>query len=170
MKNKIVYLFLIVFSLSVTNASAGESESDLNKRVRIHDLLLKIYLAKHQNKQAVAEYQTLLKLSPNNPALEYAYANYLYKYGNVKESIAHYRKAFECAPDNADYAAKLGSILFYAKDYDGAVSAYTNACRIGGSRFQPQLNSALQYQASIRAARNAAAAAAARKSSDDSDN
>ena len=157
MKLKLLTLAYLISSFTMQNIYASESESDLNKRIRIHDILLKIYLAKHQIKLAIQEYQILLKLSPDNPALEYAFANYLYKNNNIKESIIHYRKACESAPDNADYQARLGSILLYVQDYDGAVTSFTNACRIGGARFQPQLNSAMQYQAQKRASATAEA-------------
>jgi predicted Zn-dependent protease len=96
--------------------------------------------------EATAEYEALLKLTPNDPEANFEYGNFLARNNKPALAVPHFKVAAKAKPSIPEYQVGLGNSLMYTKDYDGAVTAYTKACSLGG-KYQNLLQIAQQYQA-----------------------
>ena len=126
-------------------AAAADSEA-VRKKILCHTCLVKIYKAQRKYPEAAAEYQTLLAFQPNDARLHFDYGQTLNQLQKLQPAAQQYRSAAKIDPSVPEYQAALGIVLLNLKDYNGAVTALTKACQMGG-KFQSQLTIAQQYQA-----------------------
>jgi predicted Zn-dependent protease len=118
----------------------------LAKKALCHSCLAKIYVAERRYPEAIVEYQALLAMKPNDAAMRFEYGNLLAKIDKAALAVPQFRAAAKLAPYVPEYQVGLGNACMYTKNYDGAVTAYTKACNLGG-KYQTSLQTALQYQA-----------------------
>ncbi len=143
----ISYLLITILSclLTQTQAHAVDAEA-LAKKVLCHTCLAKIYATQGKIPEAITEYQELLKLTPNDAAIQFEFAGVLARNKKPDLAIPHYKLAAKLKANVAEYQGGLGYALMCEKNYEGAVAAYTKACSLGG-KYQTQLQNAQQYQA-----------------------
>ena len=49
---------------------------------------------------------------------------------DFKGSIAHFTKAIELEPDNAEYYSRRGKSKYFSDDYEGSIADYTKAIEL----------------------------------------
>jgi len=135
----------VYYSVYLNLALAADPEV-LAKKVLCHTCLAKIYVAQANVGLATVEYQELLKLTPNDPALHFEYGNFLARNNKPELAAVQFKLAAKLKPAIPEYQVGLGNALMYSKDYNGAIAAYTKACLLGG-KYQDQLQKAQQYEA-----------------------
>ena len=123
------------------------------KKVLCHTCLMEIYIAQANVKEATTEFNELFKLTPNDAALHFKYANFLARNSKPDLAVPHFKLAAKLKPAVPEYQVGLGNTLMYAKDYSGAEAAYTKAIMLGGKspeqlkQYQDLLQKAQQYEA-----------------------
>jgi tetratricopeptide (TPR) repeat protein len=94
----------------------------------IHLTLLKIAQQEHNNNDIVAEYNALLKLKPSDYKTQLEFANLLELQGRHAEALSHYKSASNLQPSDGGLAARVAYMLmYYNKDYKGAIAFYSKA-------------------------------------------
>lgn len=145
--NCLTLAFVIVCFQSVASqASFAVNPEVLGKKIMIHECLKNIYVAQRRELDAIAEFNALLGLDPNNAKLHFEYGNFLAQSQKTGPAAAQYQIAARLQPGVAEYQGGLGNGFMYTKRYGMAVAAYTRACQLGG-RYQQQLQLAQQYDA-----------------------
>ncbi|HEY9791127.1 MAG TPA: tetratricopeptide repeat protein [Candidatus Obscuribacterales bacterium] len=110
----------------------------------VHNDILKIGLNRRDSALINQEYAALTKIKPNDYKMQLDYANWLEVAGKHGEAIGHYRSAANLNPGDGALAARLAYMLmYYNKDFKGAINFYTRA--IAGD----PLNAA-KYQENIK--------------------
>lgn len=72
--------------------------------------------------EAVAEYQTVIRMDPTQPDAYYGLGNIAYKIGNLQEAIRQYRQALAVRPEYTNALNNLGGIYIEQKDWDNAIA------------------------------------------------
>ncbi len=104
-----------------------------------------------QNKldEAELEFNRLVEMFPSDPLAVRALA-YLGQIAFLKnrpeQAVQYYRRAIGLAPDEARYHYNLGVVLLRMRDNQGALEAFDNALKAGGSDADVFQNLALAYE------------------------
>jgi predicted Zn-dependent protease len=94
----------------------------------VHNLLLKIALAQHNNADAESQYAALLKIKPSDYQTQISFANMLELQGKHADALAHYKAAVNLQPSDGALAARVAYMLmYYNKDYTSAIGYYKKA-------------------------------------------
>jgi len=124
-----------LMSLSCETASAEVDSAQIQKRKTvIHTCLLTIYVSERKRPQALAEYATLIGLSPNDPKLRTQYGQYLAAGGTPADFSAaavQLEKAVQLDPSNCQTHGILGTIYLKMKKPDKALNPLKNAVSYG---------------------------------------
>ena len=87
-----------------------------------------------------------LQLNPGSPNAHYAYSICLLQSGRMQDALACMRRAYELDPLSDIFAAGIGFIFYYARQYDRALEDFsTLAGRVPGY-FEAHLGMGLAYQ------------------------
>jgi len=98
--------------------------------------------------QSAAERECLhaLQLNPGVPNAHYAYSICLLQSGRMQDSLACMRQAYELDPLSNIFAAGIGFIFYYARQYDRALEEFSTLAERTPSYFEAHLGAALTYQ------------------------
>jgi tetratricopeptide (TPR) repeat protein len=170
-------LLTMVTSVGIPSAEAQFAMTG-NRKEMIHQSLLKCYTEMGRTAEMEGEYNILLAMKPTDSVLHFNYGRILQQANKKAPALAHYKKAAQYQPGNADFQGTLGQMLMYTGDYNGAYQALGRAIQIpGGDRYKPSYENAVKYMQQVQAQRaqmqQAAPAKAApgakKRSSDDDD-
>jgi eukaryotic-like serine/threonine-protein kinase len=87
-----------------------------------------------------------LQLNPGSPNAHYAYSICLLQSGRMQDSLACMRQAYELDPLSNIFAAGIGFILYYARQYDRALQEFSALAGRAPRYFEAPLGAALVYQ------------------------
>ncbi|CAN5383596.1 hypothetical protein BH11CYA1_BH11CYA1_32410 [soil metagenome] len=143
-----IALLLLASSLNIEGASA---QVTMGRKEMIHMSLLKCYTDLGRNAEAEGEYNILLAMKPNDGVLHFNYARMLVADNKKGPALAHYRKAAQSNPGNADFQGQLGQMLYNAGDFTGASRALGIAMQLpGGDRYKGAYESAVKQMQQIQ--------------------
>ncbi|MBP6745477.1 hypothetical protein KA344_09580 [bacterium] len=143
-------LLSLVSSVNIQSASA-QMGMTMGRKEMIHMSLLKCYTDLGRNAEAEGEYNVLLAMKPNDGVLHFNYARLLVAAGKKGPALAHYRKAAQSNPGNADFQGQLGQMLYNANDFSGASRALGIAMQLpGGDRYKGAYESAVRQMQQIQ--------------------
>lgn len=143
-------LLSLVSSVNIQSASA-QMGMTMGRKEMIHMSLLKCYTDLGRNAEAEGEYNVLLAMKPNDGVLHFNYARLLVAAGKKGPALAHYRKAAQSNPGNADFQGQLGQMLYNANDFTGASRALGIAMQLpGGDRYKGAYESAVRQMQQIQ--------------------
>lgn len=147
--NGAIALSVFLSSLMVAPAMAELDAAQVQKRKEmIHACLLQIYLARKQRPQALAEYQIMVGLKPNDANMRYSYGRYLSASGtpgDIAGGITQIKKAVELEPGNATYNGVLGAMYLKAKNPNEALKWLRLAVQYGGSDYKKTYEETFKY-------------------------
>lgn len=156
-------LLTMLMPIATESASAQLTMTG-NRKEMIHLSLLKCYTETGRTAEMEGEYNVLLGMKPTDSVLHFNYGRILQQAGKKGPALAHYRKAAQYQPGNADFQGTLGQMLMYSGDYNGAYQALGRAIQIpGGDRYKPGYESAVKYMQQVQAQRQQAQQAAPAK-------
>ena len=95
-----------------------------------HNNLGDILYQKGKVDEAIAQYQTALKIKPDYPNAHYNLGNALLKKRRVDEAIGQYQTALKIKPNYAEARDNLGNVLFQRGRVDEAITQYQAALKI----------------------------------------
>lgn len=98
------------------------------------------YFAESKWDDAVKEYQTAIKLKPDNAEAYGAWGFALATKGNVDGAITEYQRALRLAPKDYEVHNNLGAALSAKGDVDGAIREYREALRLAPNDAQAHNN------------------------------
>lgn len=140
----------LVSTVNVQSANA-QMGMTMGRKEMIHMSLLKCYTDLGRNAEAEGEYNILLAMKPNDGVLHFNYARLLVAAGKKGPALAHYRKAAQSNPGNADFQGQLGQMLYNANDFAGASRALGIAMQLpGGERYKGAYESAVKQMQQIQ--------------------
>lgn len=143
-------LLSLVSSFNIQSASA-QMGMTMGRKEMIHMSLLKCYTDLGRNAEAEGEYNVLLAMKPNDGVLHFNYARLLVAANKKGPALAHYRKAAQSNPGNADFQGQLGQMLYNANDFTGASRALGIAMQLpGGDRYKGAYESAVRQMQQIQ--------------------
>ncbi|MFA7339429.1 MAG: hypothetical protein WC028_21795 [Candidatus Obscuribacterales bacterium] len=143
-------LLSLVSSVDIQSASA-QMGMTMGRKEMIHMSLLKCYTDLGRNAEAEGEYNVLLAMKPNDGVLHFNYARLLVAANKKGPALAHYRKAAQSNPGNADFQGQLGQMLYNANDFTGASRALGIAMQLpGGDRYKGAYESAVRQVQQIQ--------------------
>lgn len=143
-------LLSLVSSVNIQSASA-QMGMTMGRKEMIHMSLLKCYTDLGRNAEAEGEYNVLLAMKPNDGVLHFNYARLLVAAGKKGPALAHYRKAAQSNPGNADFQGQLGQMLYNANDFTGASRHLGIAMQLpGGDRYKGAYESAVRQMQQIQ--------------------
>jgi tetratricopeptide (TPR) repeat protein len=87
-------------------------------------------LQRGQVDEAVAHYQTALKINPDSAQAHSNLGVALFQKGQLDDAVAHYQKALEISPNSAEAHSNLGVALIQKRQLDDAVAHYQKALEI----------------------------------------
>ena len=90
----------------------------------------KAFLHTGQENKALACFQNMVKLEPDDANAQLALGNILYKRGQLDEAVVHFRKVVEFQPDNAEAHNNLGSIFIQNGRLNEAVAHFRKAVEL----------------------------------------
>jgi eukaryotic-like serine/threonine-protein kinase len=98
--------------------------------------------------QSAAERECLnaLQLNPGVANAHYAYSICLLQGGRMQDSLACMKQAYELDPLSNIFAAGIGFIFYYARQYDRALEEFSTLAERVPSYFEAHLGAALTYQ------------------------
>jgi tetratricopeptide (TPR) repeat protein len=125
--------------------------------------LANAFLHTGQENRALACFQKMVKLEPDDANVQLALGNILYRRGRLDEAVAYFRKAVEIQPDNAEAHNNLGGIFIQNGQLDEAITHFRKAVELSpdnaaarnnlgiGLEKKGQLDEAIhQYQEALR--------------------
>lgn len=138
MKNLLLYIFLLTFSLAITAQEKDKTLPQANEEYK-------------QNKfvDAEADYRISQSKFPNKATASYNLGNTIYKQNQASEAKYAYAKAIKNAktrPEKHKAFHNLGNVFMKEKDYSQAVEAYKNALRNNPTDDETRYNYALAKQ------------------------
>lgn len=131
---------LQVFLAGNSPAFAQLDPAQVEKRkLVIHSCLLKIYMDQKKRPAALAEFQALTGMTPNDPKLRYQYAAYLAA-GNTpadfSAALTQMKKAVQLEPANGNYNGFLGSLYVKLKNTNEAEKWFKLAVQYGAAEYK----------------------------------
>ena len=90
----------------------------------------KALLQTGQEDQALACFQKMVELEPDDANAQVALGNILFKNGRLDEAVTHFRKAVEFQPDNAEAHNNLGSVIIQNGRLDEAIAHFRKAVEL----------------------------------------
>lgn len=138
MKNLLLYIFSLTFSLAITAQEKDKTLPQANEEYK-------------QNKfvDAEADYRISQSKFPNKATASYNLGNTIYKQNQASEAKYAYAKAIKNAktrPEKHKAFHNLGNVFMKEKDYSQAVEAYKNALRNNPTDDETRYNYALAKQ------------------------
>ena len=138
MKNLLLYILLMVFTLSVSAQEKDKVLPDANEEYK-------------QNKfvDAEANYRISQSKFPNRTTASYNLGNSIYKQNQTSEAKLAYAKAIKNAKTKSEKHKayhNIGNVFMKEKDYTQAVEAYKNALRNNPNDDESRYNYALAKQ------------------------
>jgi predicted Zn-dependent protease len=147
--NAILALAVLGSSLTAAPAKAEVDAAQIQKRKEvIHGCLLQIYLDKKQRPQAIAEYQVMIGLKPEDPKMRYAYGRYVAASqtpGDIATGITQLKKAVQLDPGNPVYNGVLGALYLKAKNPGEALKWLKLAVQYGGLDYKKTYEETYKY-------------------------
>ncbi|HEV3271127.1 MAG TPA: tetratricopeptide repeat protein [Candidatus Methylacidiphilales bacterium] len=95
-----------------------------------HGNLGNVLLQKGRVDDAIAQYQTALKINPNDALAHFNLGNAFSQKGHLDEAIAEYQKALAISPNHADAHNNLGIALAKKGEVDEAIAQFQEALRL----------------------------------------
>ncbi|MEA3360984.1 MAG: tetratricopeptide repeat protein [Thermodesulfobacteriota bacterium] len=121
---------LILGSTKSPKGSLKQAEELVEKALALdgalceaHALLGRVYLAKRQYEQAIAEGERAIAIDPNSPIAQYTLAFSLTRVGKHEEAIALYKKAMHSDPiPSPSLLTMLGNAYIFAGRHEDGIS------------------------------------------------
>jgi adenylate cyclase len=162
---------LILGSTKSPRESLKQAESLAHKALAVggalaeaHALLGRIYLAKRQYEQAIAEGERAIAIDPNSPIAQYALAFTLTRVGRHGEAIALYKKAMRSDPiPSNSLLTMLGNAYNLAGRYEDGISTLKKALHSSPDNLVAHVGLAIGYSLSGREEEARAEAAEVRR-------
>jgi adenylate cyclase len=116
-----------------------------------HALLGRVYLAKRQYEQAIAEGERAIAIDPNSPVAQYVLAFSLTRVGKYEEAIALYKKAMRSDPiPSTSLLTLLGNAYILAGQYEDGISTLKKVLRRSPNNLWAHVGLAMGYSSSGR--------------------
>jgi TolB-like protein/Flp pilus assembly protein TadD len=122
------------FEPEACSSSAAQAQADADKAIALAPELAEGHLALAARLsdaldfgRANQEYQRAAALAPNNPQVLRSYCRFVTWMGQAEAGIAAARRTVVLDPLSAVSHYRLGQALFYARRYEAAVAAYSDA-------------------------------------------
>ncbi|MDZ4836903.1 MAG: hypothetical protein SGJ27_24235 [Candidatus Melainabacteria bacterium] len=131
-----VTALLAVALLAVPSANAEDDAAKINNRKHvIHSCLLHIYTTQKKRPQALAEYQIMVGMTPNDAKLRFSYGVFILQGGTPADfnaALVQLKKAVELDPGNFEIYGTIGSLYLKLKNPDEALIWFGKAIQYGG--------------------------------------
>ncbi len=149
---------LILDSTKSPKGSLKQAEKLVQKALALngalaeaHALLGRVYLAKRQYEQAIAEGERAIAINPNSPIAQYALAFSLTRVGKYEEAIALYKKAMRSDPiPSTSLLTMLGNAYILAGRYEDGISTLKKVLRRSPNNLWAHVGLAIGYSSSDR--------------------
>jgi len=149
---------LILGSTKSPKGSLKQAEELVQKALALngalaeaHALLGRVYLAKRQYEQAIAEGERAIAINPNSPIAQYALAFSLTRVGKYEEAIALYKKAMRSDPiPSTSLLTMLGNAYILAGRYEDGISTLKKVLRRSPNNLWAHVGLAIGYSSSDR--------------------
>jgi len=149
---------LILGSTKSPKGSLKQAEELVQKALALngalaeaHALLGRVYLAKRQYEQAIAEGERAIAINPNSPIAQYALAFSLTRVGKYEEAIALYKKAMRSDPiPSTSLLTMLGNTYILAGRYEDGISTLKKVLRRSPNNLWAHVGLAIGYSSSDR--------------------
>ena len=149
---------LILGSTKSPKGSLKQAEELVQKALALdgalaeaHALLGRVYLAKRQYEQAIAEGERAIAIDPNSPIAQYALAFSLTRVGKYEEAIALYKKAMRSDPiPSPSLLTMLGNAYIVAGRYEDGISTLKKVLRRSPDNLVAHVGLAIGYSSSGR--------------------
>jgi adenylate cyclase len=149
---------LILDSTKSPKGSLKQAEELVQKALALngalaeaHALLGRVYLAKRQYEQAIAEGERAIAINPNSPIAQYALAFSLTRVGKYEEAIALYKKAMRSDPiPSTSLLTMLGNAYILAGRYEDGISTLKKVLRRSPNNLWAHVGLAIGYSSSDR--------------------
>jgi len=140
-RDEMAHLWLQVLPVNF-DTKAGDPRMKLQEALAEHDIrndpadfaahynLAAMLDARGAAQQAVAEYETALRIRPHDPTANNALAGVMLAEGKVESAIPYLRAAIAASPDYFDAHYNLGNALATSGDFAGAAEQFGAAARI----------------------------------------
>ncbi|HEU5350814.1 MAG TPA: tetratricopeptide repeat protein [Terracidiphilus sp.] len=126
--------------LLVANASYAAMFKLNHDSMRVHQVLGEAYAKGFRNQQAIAEFETAVKMAPRQPGLHEELGDQYWVVGNLDKASAAYHQELQIDPYSATTMYKLGSLLVINRNPAEGVKLLRAALRT-----DPSLNDAHYY-------------------------
>lgn len=149
---------LILGSTKSPKGSLKQAEELVQKALALngalaeaHALLGRVYMAKRQYEQAIAEGERAIAINPNSPIAQYALAFSLTRVGKYEEAIALYKKAMRSDPiPSTSLLTMLGNAYILAGRYEDGISTLKKVLRRSPNNLWAHVGLAIGYSSSDR--------------------
>ncbi|HET7329675.1 XrtA/PEP-CTERM system TPR-repeat protein PrsT [Dyella sp.] len=144
--------------LAFGNGALADAESSYQKALDLHGQgwlpqdrfatrvkLATVQMRRMEHDKALANIQTLEKMSPRQPQPHYLHAALLYRQGHLDDAVAQLQKVLKASPDNVQAQLLMGAVN-YAKGNDGQSEMYlSNVLGMDGNNVAARKLLALTY-------------------------
>ena len=149
---------LILGSTKSPKGSLKQAEELVQKAIALdsalaeaHALLGRVYLAKRQYEQAIAEGERAIAIDPNSPTAQFTLAFSLTRVGKYEEAIALYKKAMRSDPiPSPSLLTMLGNAYIVAGRYEDGISTLKKVLRRSPDNLVAHVGLAIGYSSSGR--------------------
>lgn len=125
------------------------AQADTARKLAIRRALLDIYERTSRTQDAMDQYKAIMMLTPNDASAHYGLGMLLYRERNFGVAAVQLKKA--CSIESKpEYWTALGDCLMQTRNFTGAIDAY----RHGGAMAANKLQSAMQYEQSVKQIQN----------------
>jgi len=150
-ENALKGALVLTFAVSACSVAAAEIDAaQITKRKEvIHKCLLKIYVDQRKRPQAIAEYQIITTMEPNDAAMRCKFGQYLAQGGTPADynaAIVQLKKAIQIDPSNPTYQGILGSLYLKIKNVEEAVKYLRN----GGPEYKKTYEESWKYLQGVK--------------------
>ncbi len=137
---------LLALALTYGVQQADAQAIGTSRKETIHLSLLKCYEQMGKTAEQGVEYQTLIRMRPNDGPLHYNYGHLLQTQGNKGAALAQFKAAAQYSPGNVNIQGTYGQMLLYAGDYQGAYNKLGAAMQMaGGEGYKAGFTAAQAY-------------------------
>ena len=100
--------------------------------------------------RAIATYEQVLRLQPDDVQARFALAVALAQIGRVGEAVAHYQQVVRIEPGHFEAHSNLAALLARAGRLDEAIPHFEQAVRLRTDRVEMHMNLAVAYSSAGR--------------------